>query len=180
MPDSFRTWARFLPLSPKPAMMTWLVEVPARLRSDLPSPLLPAEPSGAPFGQGRRGLDEQGRRQDGQDGAGDEGLEDVALQESVGPADPGQDERELSDLGQGQAGQDADPRSVAEQSDRQDDDGRFEHDDRGDEAEDGREESRDGPDVEEHAHRDEEKAVEHVLEGQDVGNDLMAVFGLGQ
>ena len=118
--------------------------------------------------------------QDGQDGRGEEDLEDVARQEAVGPSDAGQDEGELADLGQGQArsgGRSADPypsrptvrttmtalrtriaatrpRTVERNLQT-------------------------APDVEQHADGDEEQAVEDVLEGQDVGDDLMAVVGFG-
>ena len=100
-------------------------------------------------------------------------------QKAVGPADAGEDEGELADLGQGQSGDQRDPRSVAEDPDGQEDD----RDLQGEHGEDERRDRQPGlpRDVrmEEHPDRDEEQAVEDVLEGQDIGDDLVAVLGFG-
>ena len=99
------------------------------------------------------------------------------LEEPGVGADGGQDERELADLGEHQAGEQRHPQGQAQDEPGQRREQGLADEDRGDEGEDERGLGEEHAGVEQHAHRHEEEAREDVAERERVGERLVAVLG---
>ncbi len=102
------------------------------------------------------------------------------VEETEAAPQAGENERELPDLGDGEAGHQCHLRREARGEAGHRGESGLAHEQGADEAENGARRRGQHPHVEEHPHRDEEEAGEDLAQGEHVGEGLVPVLGVGQ